>query len=749
MPAVSRSVAAAILGSLLALAGPASAQKAARLPQARAVTVADEIAMARVAGSPYAYFSPKTGFAVFSPNGKYFAIVVSRGNLERNANVNSLLVFRTDHINVRPTPKTLTVFESSSNRPGISRAKWLADSDTLLFLGSRGTGPTELYSIQYSSGHLKKLTNRTESLVSYGMSNNGSLVYAAERPVRSILNERTLRYGFDVSSEHVSDVVRGLILDREPEIFLRSPGAVKDRALKTEDPFDSAGNDLFISPNGRYLIVKTDSTRLPESWRQYDDESVQRVFRRNELTGDRTFLLHYMWIDLRTGRSDLLLDAPATYLSSDVLWSPDSRSVLLSGTYLPLNVADPAELQARRKKKFVVEIGLDGREITKITDEDLEAVRWDQQTNIVSFTVGATSRGVGSAEKVYYQKVKGIWERLGVAPRLGSASEPDVFQEEDLNLPPRIVAVDSRTHRKTELLSLNSQFTELALGKEQEIRWSSPEGARLNAGLYLPPDYVLGQRYPLVIQTHGFDPHGFWMDGPYSSAFAARPLASRQIVVLQMNDIFSDTLETAQEAGRVAAAYQSAIDYLDERGIIDPERVGLIGFSRTCLYVKYLLTHSSRHFAAALVADGVDASYFQYLLSYNSNPALASDFDQVLGGPPFGGGLSLWVKDSPGFLLDKVQTPLLIQAIGPGSLLDEWQWFGGLKRLGKAVDLIYMPTGVHVLVRPWDRMVSEQATIDWFCFWLKSEEDPSPEKQDRYKLWRELRAHGSPSWHAR
>jgi dipeptidyl aminopeptidase/acylaminoacyl peptidase len=458
--------------------------------------------------------------------------------------------------------------------------------------------------------------------------------------------------------------------------------------------------------------------------------------------------LHYELIDVGTGKSEALLDAPATYASSDVLWSPDSKSLLLCGTYLPLNVEDPAELHARRTSRFVVEIGLASREITKITNEDLRPIYWDPQTNIVQFTA-LTSLGQAGVHRgvVYYRKARDLWERLTAVPKFAEDARPQVLVDEDLNLPPRIVALNPQTGRRTLLMDLNPQFAQLAFGKEEEIHWTTDSGMALDAGLYLPPDYTPGRKYPLVIQTHGFDPHGFWIDGPYTSASAAQPLASRGIVVLQMNDIFYDSLETPREVDRVISAYESAIDYLDQKGIIDRNRVGLIGFSRTCMYVKYALTHSIHRFAAALVTDGVDAGYFQYLLSYNANPSLASGFDNVIGGPPFGDGMALWLKNSPGFLLDKVQTPLQIQAIGPDSILGEWEWFEGLKRLGKPVELVYLPSGTHVLIRPWDRMVSQGGAVDWFCFWLKGQEQSDPAKVEQYARWRELRTQLNSSPH--
>jgi len=152
-----------------------------------------------------------------------------------------------------------------------------------------------------------------------------------------------------------------------------------------------------------------------------------------------------------------------------------------------------------------------------------------------------------------------------------------------------------------------------------------------------------------------------------------------------------------------------------------------------------MLTHSKHHFAAADLADGVDYSYFQYLTYPNADPIAANEFEQVYGGPPYGKGLSQWLKQSSAFLMDKIETPLRIQALNPVSLLSDWHWYSGLLRLGKPVEMIYIPEGTHILEKPWDRMISQQGNVDWFCFWLKGQEDPDPTKAEQYARWRELR----------
>ena len=76
-----------------------------------------------------------------------------------------------------------------------------------------------------------------------------------------------------------------------------------------------------------------------------------------------------------------------------------------------------------------------------------------------------------------------------------------------------------------------------------------------------PIDYQEGERYPLVIQTHGWNPQRFWPDGPYSSAFAAQPLAGKGIVVVQLEENVTN-VSTSKEGPNEMAAYEGAVDYL-------------------------------------------------------------------------------------------------------------------------------------------------------------------------------------------
>ena len=705
----------------------------------RPVTVADAIRMTRI-GEPlyvgYTGVGPKEGFAAFSPDASRFAFVVTKGNLERNANDYSLLLFRTADVFRSAAPKRLAVFSSMSNSQGISNLRWLEDNQTILFLGSRRTEPTQLYSLRLDSGKWRRLTNHKTALKSYAISAGGqTIVYAAEAPKSEVASQAVARYGLEVTTEELPDLIMGKIVSSELELFVRRDGELAETRLHTLDLLDSGVNDLSLSPDGRYLVVKTDVKELPKIWQQYNDETIQTAFRREVPEGSPSGLLHYELIDTRENKAVALLDSPAPFSSSDVLWSPDSKSILLSGVYLPLNIANPVESKERRSTRYVVEMELPGRNVEPIAVGDLRPVRWNPRTNVVQFHCSPSDTS-HAAKGVYYQKIHRQWRQV-----LNSSAEPlnplpDIRVEEDLNLPPQVVAVDASNQRKRVVLNLNPQFSRLEFGRVEPLEWKDRTGGVVSGGLYLPPDYTPGRRYPLVIQTHGFDPHGFWIDGPWSTTFAAQPLASRGIVVLQVNDSFEALRDTSEEAERVMGAYEGAIDILDKKGIVDRDKVGIAGFSRTCLYVKYALTHSRQHFAAAVASDGFDGGYFEYVAVV---PLAKSEVESVIGAAPFGSGLEVWLKNSPGFLLDKVETPIQLQANAPASLFEQWEWFTGLMRLHKPVDLLYLPGGAHILMKPRERMVSEQQTVDWFCFWLKGEEDRDPAKSRQYARWRALR----------
>lgn len=686
----------------------------------RLVNVEDAIEMTRIAGrnaiNSYGG-SLSSNFASFSPDGRWFVIVLKKGNLEQDTNDYSMLLYASSEVFTRPHPRTLVSFSSSSNRPAIDEVTWLEDSDTILFLGERVGEITQLYSVGRESGSIRKLTNHPTNILRYSTSAHAeTLAYLAEKPTVETAGEDVLEHGLHVSEQRLSDLIEGHLQDLQPDLFITDE--TRDHAETLQVPGLAEDSPLYLSPDGRYLLLKTTVQAAPALWLAYKDGLLQNLMRQRLPRGVRSQIRQYTLVDLRAGVRRVLLDSPIGYHGSEVKWLPDSQSVIVTGVYLPLNVDDSVERTLREEGLSVVEVRVPGLAVSRITNGNMELGDWNPRIRVLKLQLTAQSGVTGRIEE-FQQKPYG-WDRLAGGSQGAISSKPVITAEQDPNTPPRIIAVDPKTAKKTTLLDPNPLFAHIAFGKVEIVKWIGGANRQVEGGLYLPVNYVPGKRYPLVIQTHGFDPHAFWIDGPFSTAFVAQPLAANGIMVLQVPDSHDWGMrDTPLEAPTMMRTYERAIRYLDARGLIDPNRVGLIGFSQTCLYIQYMLTHSSYHIAAAVAADGIDGGYFQYIAFANSSPYMKSIRQGLAGASPFGHGLNVWRKRSPGFLLYRVNAPILLQAIQPSSLLEEWEWFAGLSALGKPVDLLYIPRGYHVLQKPKDRMLSQRGDLDWFCFWLK------------------------------
>jgi hypothetical protein len=112
---------------------------------------------------------------------------------------------------------------------------------------------------------------------------------------------------------------------------------------------------------------------------------------------------------------------------------------------------------------------------------------------------------------------------------------------ESLNEPATLVATDPAIGKSRPIFDPNPQLANISLGSVSVYEWKDSHGRIIKGGLVKPPDYVPGRRYPLVIQTHGFDAKRFFSVGFSNTANAGRALAARDLIVLQVHEPSSDT----------------------------------------------------------------------------------------------------------------------------------------------------------------------------------------------------------------
>jgi len=283
----------------------------------------------------------------------------------------------------------------------------------------------------------------------------------------------------------------------------------------------------------------------------------------------------------------------------------------------------------------------------------------------------------GKEAATYHRSNDDSWIANGA---LGSSKiQPlEVSIRQSLNSPPVLIATDNETKASTILWDPNPRLKDIQLSDVSIFEWKDETGRDWVGGLYKPPDYRKGKRYPLVIQNHGFDAQEFRPSGAFTTAFAAQELAAAGFLVLQVRDC--PIRGTPDEAPCQVAGYEAAVRQLVANEMVDPQHVGIIGFSRTCFYVLQALTASKLHFAAASITDGVNEGYLQYLLNVDidSSNSIAHDADAIIGARPFGRGLQQWLERSPEFNMDKVIAPVQVVATRHG-ILQMWEPYAALR----------------------------------------------------------------------
>ena len=270
--------------------------------------------------------------------------------------------------------------------------------------------------------------------------------------------------------------------------------------------------------------------------------------------------------------------------------------------------------------------------------------------------------------------------------------------------------LDTKTGQTHQVTHLNQAMERYALGSARLIDFHGMDGQQLHGALLLPPDYRKGRRLPLVVWVYGgsmgssyVNRFGFWGDYPQ---FDFHILATRGYAVL-----FPDTpLGEGTPMRDLLKTVIPAVDAAVEQGYADPERVAVMGQSYGSYSVLALIAQTTRFKAAVITAAVL-------------NPDLFADY--LHGGTGYyeqGQGNmhgTIWDhyeryrENSPLFLFDRIETPLLIgQGAEDGDLTPSDTIFEALKRLNKTVEYRVYDGEGHVLTQMpnmldfWERRLS-------------------------------------------
>ncbi len=731
------------------------------------------------------------GFPIYSPDDKAFLLVTQRGLLSDNALEGTIWLF--DRETVRdyvlgksrsvPVPRKLASVMATSNTPVIDDVRWIDGSKRIAFLGKDRSPYQQLFLADVDTGQLMVLTKGNSYVTAYDIRGD-AIAYTAltqqRRPARfdrdfievNNMSIYQLLYRNPVAS---ADLEEGTVQQLENSLHIVRGGKEIPMEFKMEgSPLRLFVPTLSLSPDAKSLITVAPIQEIPKGWDQYVPRlemlRVKPGPYKNEygIEGDQ-IPARYAIVNLETGSASSLVDAPAGrdlgYISvpTGAFWLEDNRHVVLTNTYRPFSASTDATPSLHRTEgPAVTVVDVPTREIgpdielrplepplfSSGPQKRITGIIWSETTHEVTIQYSGPDPGddwVSAADTYALRSGKWLKTEEGGAHRSAKAEGPIVLTvRQDLNHPPMLWG---RAHGKSSdsvIWDPNPQLPVIKMGKTALYSWKDENGKNWAGVLALPPDYDTKRRYPLVIQTHGFDASKFFSDGEYTTGSGGLALVAKNIIILQMEEsvphFSSSQIGSPEEAPENLAGFESAVNNLADSGLVDRTRVGVIGFSRTCFHVLYALARRPNLFAAASVTDGVNFSYVEYLLAHGMDEYL-NESEIINGGPPFGNNLTKWTRNAPNFGLDKIKTPLLISALHQGNLLSQWETYSGLRRLSKPVEMLFWwkENTPHILVQPAQRYASQQSAVDWFDFWLNGREDTDPTKAEQYARWRELR----------
>lgn len=274
------------------------------------------------------------------------------------------------------------------------------------------------------------------------------------------------------------------------------------------------------------------------------------------------------------------------------------------------------------------------------------------------------------------------------------------------------------------LTSVNAHMETWRLPQISTVTWKACDGASVEGILELPPDYPKnGPRLPLEVVIHG---------GPTTSShlhlqywtYGRTLLAAKGYAVLCPNyrgstgygDRFlTDLIGRTNDID--VADILAGVDSLIERGIADPQRLAVMGWSNGGYLTNCIISRTNR-FKAAISGAGIVDTVMQF--GSNDEPAYMLAFHQ---GYPWAKP-EIYHRTSSTYQLDKIRTPTLIHVGANDVRCPPSQSRMLYRSLRHYVDvpteLLIYPDDGHTLSSYQNRLAKMKWDISWLDRHLKA-----------------------------
>ena len=315
----------------------------------------------------------------------------------------------------------------------------------------------------------------------------------------------------------------------------------------------------------------------------------------------------------------------------------------------------------------------------------------------------------------------------GVFRSAAVAAEADVmaFTHETPDTPWDLFAADlaagggpSAAFEPRRLTDLHAEVPRPAMGETSVLTWDAEDGLEIEGLLTLPPNHETGNRVPLILNVHGGPA------GVYSETFTGAP----SIYMLQY--FAAEGFATLRPNPRGSTGYgkefrfanvmdwgfgdmddlMAGVDLLIERGIADPSRLFIMGWSYGGYMTSFAVTRTDRFVAASMGAG------LPNLISMVTTTDIQDYLAAHLGGD-FWDDYEIYEAHSAIYRIGEVTTPTQV-IHGAEDLRVPFtqgqEFYRALDRRGVPTEMVVYPRTPHGPREPKFLMDVSERILAWF-----------------------------------
>ncbi|NVJ89877.1 MAG: S9 family peptidase [Flavobacteriaceae bacterium] len=408
-------------------------------------------------------------------------------------------------------------------------------------------------------------------------------------------------------------------------------------------------------------------------------------------------------------------------------WTKDGNSVILNHKYDLWSL----KLDGSKAENITKNIGNKDEIEFRYVQLDYENPYIDTKEPMLLRAYGEWTKKAGFYElKVGRSPKKLIFDDFAFS-RIIKAKDTDkvVFTKESFVVFPDYHFSDLSFSKTNRLTDANPQQSEYKWGSKVLVDYTNSKGDRLQGTLTLPPDYVKGKKYPMVVYFYekmSDRHHRYYMpsydDRPHGSTYS-----SNGYLFFQPDNVYEVGKPGTSSLDCITSATQKVIDL----GYADPDKIGLQGHSWGGYQSSFILTQTDMFRCVVTGAPPTDIESFYNNIYGNTgtNHVGIMEIGQVRMGrnvTPWN-SREIYQRENPMFHAPKIKVPFMIlhgTADGAVDWTQGLEFYNATRRLGKEVIFLSYPGEPHHLRREANQKDFQIRMKQYFDHYLMDKEAP-------------------------